>query len=222
MRLSRAAFTLIELLVVIAIVAVLISMVFLFSRGAIEKANQAKSLNNMRQIGSALLLYTSDHDGQFPPREIDGDVKDRWPKLVNDYLRDPKIFAAPDDAQNYIKKDVDPLSNGENNTSYIMNGGWDPGLTMEQVNKRPLRIASIEQPSKTIMVTAVFDDQNFYLDVANGDHRNVLDPKLFGGKSNSYVFMDGSARTIAATDYEEMCKEKGGDDFLWLINKDAH
>jgi prepilin-type N-terminal cleavage/methylation domain-containing protein len=221
MKSSRAAFTLIELLVVIAIIAVLIGLIFMFSRGALGKAAQVKSLNNMRQVGNGLLLYTSDHDGQFPPRALDGDNRDRWPKLVNEYLRDPKVFAAPEDKQNYLRQNLDPISNSQNNTSYIMNGGWDPGVDQATVNERPLRLVAIQEPSKTILVTAVFNDENFYLDVHEGDQNSVLNPRLFGGKSNSYVFMDGSARTIPVEEYREMSSEKGGDDYIWLINKDA-
>jgi type II secretory pathway pseudopilin PulG len=213
---------LIELLAGIAILAILVALIFSFTRNSLAKANQTKSLNNMRQVASGLTLYAADHDGQFPPRQMDGDSgSDRWPKLVFDYLGDTKIYAAPDDEENFIKRKLDPLSNGENNTSYIMNGGWDPGLGQDEVNQRPLRTMAIDQPSKTILVSAVFNDTNFYLDVSNGDHTNVLDPRLFGGKSNCYVFMDGSARTISAEEYKELNDAGGHPGYLWLINKDA-
>lgn len=60
------AFTLIELLVVIAIIAVLAAILFPVFSAAREKARQSACLNNMKNIGLALLQYTQDYDERFP------------------------------------------------------------------------------------------------------------------------------------------------------------
>jgi prepilin-type N-terminal cleavage/methylation domain-containing protein/prepilin-type processing-associated H-X9-DG protein len=64
------AFTLIELLVVIAIIAILAAMLLPALAKAKQKAKQSACINNMRQIGIALVMY-ADNYSQYP--------NDLWP-----------------------------------------------------------------------------------------------------------------------------------------------
>lgn len=62
----RHGFTLIELLVVIAILGILAGMLMpVFSR-ARETSKKAVCLANLKNIGTALMMYTSDWDGRLP------------------------------------------------------------------------------------------------------------------------------------------------------------
>ena len=63
---KRNAFTLIELLTVIAIIGIL-AAILIPTVGAVRKsARQTQSLSNLKQLGSAMLLYVNDNKGSFP------------------------------------------------------------------------------------------------------------------------------------------------------------
>src|SRR6266540_571307 len=59
-------FTLIELLVVIAIIAILAAILFPVFAQARDKARQTGCLSNLKQVGTALMMYGQDYDERMP------------------------------------------------------------------------------------------------------------------------------------------------------------
>src|SRR5438128_1326179 len=63
---KRRGFTLIELLVVIAIIAILAAILFPVFAQAREKARATMCVSNLKQMGSAFVMYVQDYDETMP------------------------------------------------------------------------------------------------------------------------------------------------------------
>jgi prepilin-type N-terminal cleavage/methylation domain-containing protein len=124
----KRAFTLIELLIVIAIISILSAILFPVFGKARSSARRTACLSNVKQIGTAIGMYTSDYDGAFPNT---GDPylwvgkRFRWP--IMPYLGVAKVsaselsgdrFKSVNGASNLLLCAEDIAASGFDSTSY--------------------------------------------------------------------------------------------------------
>jgi len=84
---APAGFTLIELLVVIAIIAILAAMLLPALASAKARAQRLQCMNQMRQLGLGITLFSTDNEEMFPPAgfEYNGGVI-AWDCWINNYI----------------------------------------------------------------------------------------------------------------------------------------
>ncbi|MES2465223.1 MAG: DUF1559 domain-containing protein [Armatimonadota bacterium] len=159
-------FTLIELLVVIAIIAILAAILFPVFAQAREKARQTACLNNLKQLGTAFMMYTQDYDESYPlqsrdpggvyPYNDDARVAMNLPKVpswyggVQTYVKNYGILVCPSTAEHpslYVKNPTYA------NTSYTYNGMLGSILPTETAPDPPTvpDVAGVKRPSEVVL-----------------------------------------------------------------------
>ncbi len=101
-RKPQIGFTLIELLVVLAIIASLSAVLVPAFNSVREKARQVSCISNERQLGMAFLEYEQDFDetlpcGNYDFRSGSGEREQGWAGQIYSYVKNPLVFACPDD-----------------------------------------------------------------------------------------------------------------------------
>jgi prepilin-type processing-associated H-X9-DG protein len=103
LRSRTAGVTLVEVLVVTGILSVLFAIVFPVYRSAMDSAKRIQCTMNYRQVGAAMMMYRSDHDGYFPPANYQlvtasaAETDRSWVQTLLPYVGHFQVFICPSD-----------------------------------------------------------------------------------------------------------------------------
>jgi prepilin-type N-terminal cleavage/methylation domain-containing protein/prepilin-type processing-associated H-X9-DG protein len=161
-RRSSAAFTLIELLVVIAIIAILAAILFPVFAQAREKARQTSCLSNLKQLGTATMMYTQDADESYPTQSsdpygsspyspADGQKNATWFGGIQTYMKSVDAGVCPSAPWKERAGDSVPTANSR--CSYNYNGLLGSFVSGQTANPIPAPgLADVARPAETMML----------------------------------------------------------------------
>ncbi len=222
-------FTLIELLTVIAIIGILAAIIIPVVGKVRQSARTVQCASNLRQIGSAIMLYAQDNRGLIPaalgtngaiPTPSQNPSGSQWTVELNRYVerdtndltRISRFFACPQFQSDFP----------EATTAWRQGYGYQvfffrqAGLNTLTERDRQL-LTKIPEPSRTVVVAdssretlRAGVDGTFPLNTSTTTFGTYNEgaPERHGGNRANYLFLDGSVRGLSYSEAQEALRRR--------------
>lgn len=180
--LTPKAFTLIELLVVISILAVLAGMLLPVLRRGLETAHAVTCANNVKGIGTAIILYANDHPRNLLPARQIGNFGTwpRWSAAISKYLDGADQIAGRYRNSIYdcpaVPRWYPATVNGSYGVNTLLMGvtWWDGNPTTDP----RIRYTRISRPGNVVMLADTNHGNNYEVyDLFGANGANINDPQ---------------------------------------------
>jgi prepilin-type N-terminal cleavage/methylation domain-containing protein/prepilin-type processing-associated H-X9-DG protein len=209
-RATRRGFTLIELLVVIAIIAILAGILFPVFARAREAARQTACRSNVKQLTTALTMYSQDYDECYVLAFYNGGTA-YWPWIMNSYVKNGQVYKCPSDPQS--QNSLDTSNPADEFVTYGYNWNRLNGTAM----------AAVQKPAETV----AFVDCNYYAGAPNSQPPpaplddpavNVNPPITRHNDMANVGFLDGHVKSYR---FSNLCKQQADEDGSPLVGFDT-
>ena len=206
-RRTRRAFSLIEIIVVITVLGVLAAILVPVIASARASARSTHCVSNLQQLGRAFAVYAQEHNNCLPAPVDPAGTGTPWYAAIHPYAGRPwtgdmtrlaPVFSCP------TWQALDTNVPAVDNIGYSMSAqlGSVPSLT------RPVPIASIAQPSRTVLLLEMSGPESivFPTTAAPGPAFAAWYTSTHGAQgcerhdgSANYLFVDGHVGHLSPT-----------------------